>query len=89
MKITLKPDHVAVLSNDNGEIVGCFKPCDYADEKLMQIVGFYYDVDSVALVTYRDFEQPLNYEYPYEFILYHSDGTDEYVTLKMTYEKIY
>jgi hypothetical protein len=89
MKIKLKPNHIAVLSEENGGIVGCFTSNNDAKSSMEQAVSEHFDC-VCSLSDNRDFEQPLDYEHPYTFCLYLSeDARDEYVTLTMTYASIY
>ena len=79
---------------ESGEVVGVFKNSTYANTDMMTVVmmtavGEHFDVAMVGLNTDRDFNQPFDYEQPYEFVLYKDTGEDEYVTLTMTFTKIY
>jgi hypothetical protein len=83
MKIKLKPNFIAILSEENGGIVGCFTSNENAMYAMEQAVRDHYDCEC-SLSNNKDFEQPLDYEQPYTFLLYLSEGY-EYVTLTMTY----
>lgn len=89
MKITLLKNQVAILKEESGEIVGAFQSTYDAKQVLEQAVAEHFDVAVVGLNTDRDFDAPLDYEQPYEFVLFKSSGEDEYVTLIMTYAAIY
>lgn len=88
MKIQLKKNYVAVLKEESGEVVGVFKDTHDAKQVLEQAVAEHFDVATAGLFDNYDFVQPFDYEQPYEFILYTTSG-DEYVTLTMTFTKIY
>jgi hypothetical protein len=89
MKIQLNKGYVAVLQEENGDIVGVFKDTKDARQVLEQAVAEHFDVVTVGLCDSRDFSQPFEYDEPYEFILYKGMSEDEYVTLRMTFTKIY
>lgn len=89
MKITLKKNQVAILKEESGEVVGVFKATPYANDVMMTAVANHFDVEMVGLNTDRDFNPPLDYEQPYEFVLYKASGEDECVTLIMTYSFLY
>jgi len=88
MKIKLKQDQIAVLKEESGEIVGCFRPNEDAKQAMETAVCLHFDIAGCNLSDERDFTPPLDYEQPYVFHLYTKDE-DEYVTLTMTYEYIY
>jgi len=91
MDIKLSSNHVAILMEESGEVVGVFNAGKDVKSKLEDAVSRHFDVASVGLCDTRDFNMPFDYEQPYEFILYNGDGTEaeEYVTLIMTYAPIY
>lgn len=92
MKINLKKNLVAILKEESGEVVGVFKATPYANGAMMAAVANHFDVEMVGMNTFdtdRDFNPPLDYEQPYEFVLYKGGGEEEYVTLIMTYSFLY
>lgn len=89
MDINLKKNHVAILTEKSGEVVGVFNSGNDVKSKMEDAVSMHFDVASVGLIDPRDFNMPFDYEQPYEFVLYKSSGEDEYVTLVMTYTPIY
>jgi hypothetical protein len=89
MKIEIKPNCIAVLKEDNGEIVGCFTAKMDARQAMEQAASEHFDC-VCSLSDDKDFVQPFDYERLYTFRLHASqDATDEYVTLTMTYSPIY
>ena len=89
MKIEIKPNYIAVLREDSGEIVGCFTANADARQAMEQAASAHFDC-VCSLSDDRDFVQPFDYEQPYTFRLHISqDATDEYATLTMTYSPIY
>lgn len=89
MNIILKENHLAVLQTESGEVVALFGSTINARFNLEKAVGEHFDC-ACSLSTPRDFEQPLDYEQPYTFMLYGEDeDSDTYETLVMTYAPIY
>jgi hypothetical protein len=89
MNIILKENHLAVLQTESGEVVALFGSTKEARIHLEKAVGEHFDC-ACSLSTPRDFEQPLDYEQPYTFMLYGEDeDSDIYETLVMTYAPLY
>lgn len=89
MNIILKENHLAVLQTESGEVVALFGSIKDAGTYLEKAVGEHFDC-TCSLSTPKDFEQPLDYEQPYTFMLYGEDeDSDTYETLVMTYAPIY
>jgi hypothetical protein len=86
MKIQLKKDCVAVLSEESGETVAVFGSLEHADPHMEDAVRRHFDTDC-TLVDPRDFNQPFDYDQPYKFRMYNEE--DNYITLRMTYAPLY
>ena len=86
MKIKLKDNHVAILRDEVGDIIGCFKSNENAMYAMEQAVSEHY-VCRCSLVTMKDFEQPNDYHSTYLFRLLLEE--EEVVELIMTYAPIY
>lgn len=88
MKIQLKTNHVAVLQEENGEVVGVFKSLIDAKPILEEAVRSHFDYD-VTLADNRDFIQPFDYNQPYSFHVHDETEEGYYVTLYLTYAPIH
>lgn len=88
MKINTQGAQVAVLKEENGNIVGVFKASIDAKKDLEDAVSSHFDYEA-TLVDNKDFYQLWDYDEPYSFHL--KDETEEgyYVTLYLTYAPIY
>lgn len=88
MKIQIYPNHVAILQEENGEIVGVFKSSLDAKETLENAARSHFDYD-VTLTDNRDFIQPWDYNQPYSFHVHDETEEGYYVTLYLTFAPIY
>jgi hypothetical protein len=88
MKINVKNGFLAVLSEENSNVIGLLASTLDARIALETAVSEHFDCDC-TLCDNRDFTQPLDYEQPYTFRLYAEGCENEYVTLIMTYAPIY
>ena len=86
MKIELKKDHIAVLREESGDVVGCFRSNKDAKQTIENAVCEHFSIVGCTLQEERDFIPPRNY---WEKYLFHLHDDEEYVTLIMTYEYIY
>jgi len=96
MNINLKKNHVAILMEQSGEVVGVFNSGNDVKSKMEEAVASHFDLVSVSLHDARDFNMPFDYEERYEFIVCEGNSSkgdgvyqDEYITLIMTYSPIY
>lgn len=88
MKIELLENSVAILTNEDGEIIAVLNSMQDARAALERAVSDHW-VSDCTLCDDRDFTQPLDYEQPYSFRLYSEGCEDEYVTCIMTYAPVY
>lgn len=89
MKIEIKPQQIAILKENSGEIVGCFTANADARRAMEQAVSEHFDTDC-SLSNEQDFVQPFDFEKEYTFILLDWFDTEEtHITLTMTYAPIY
>ena len=88
MKINLLENSVALLITEDNDIIGVFNSTPDARALLERAVSDHW-VCECTLCDDRDFDQPLDYDQPYEFRLYQDGCDDEYVTLRITYAPVY
>lgn len=91
MKITLAKNFLAVLQTEHGEIIALIGATENAKPLLEKMVSEHYGNFDCGLTTPRDFNQPLDYEQPYTFVLYGygNNQEDVYETFIMTYAPLY
>jgi hypothetical protein len=88
MKIELKKGFMAVLTEENGDVIGLLASTPDARLALETAVSEHFTCDC-TLCDDRDFTQPLDYEQPYQFRLYAEGCENEYVALTLSYAPIY